>query len=160
MSIPGNVFDCQHARRDSDELHYTNDSRNLATSSAMLNTEGIEKSDSEELLHAINTFILFLGKSKGHKCLNGGTCPMFMTNRVVGIGTCIQGMTIPSYLSSKMHLQKFPDETEFQNWVVNFRAEVRAKARNKRKGTKFLRRAEDWRMFSAEDNWVVFHGRP
>ena len=28
MSIPGNVVDCQHARRDSDELY--NDSRNLA----------------------------------------------------------------------------------------------------------------------------------
>ena len=31
MSIPGNVFDCQHAQRDPDELH--NYSRNLATPS-------------------------------------------------------------------------------------------------------------------------------
>ena len=31
LSIPGNVFDRQHAQRDSDELH--NDSRNLAASS-------------------------------------------------------------------------------------------------------------------------------
>ena len=51
MSIPGNVFDCQHARRDPDELH--NDSRHLATSSAILKTEGIEKSESEEPLQSI-----------------------------------------------------------------------------------------------------------
>ena len=36
VSIPGNVCDCQHARRDYDELH--NNSRNLA-----LRSEGIEK---------------------------------------------------------------------------------------------------------------------
>ena len=46
MSIPGNVFDRQHAQRDSDELH--NDPRNLATS-----TEGIEHSGSEEPLQSI-----------------------------------------------------------------------------------------------------------
>ena len=50
MSIPGNFFDCQHARLESDELH--NDSRNLATSSAMLRTEGMEKSESEEPLQS------------------------------------------------------------------------------------------------------------
>ena len=33
MSIPGNVFDRQHARRDPDEVH--DDSRNLATSSGI-----------------------------------------------------------------------------------------------------------------------------
>ena len=38
----GNVFDRQHARRDPEELH--NDSRNLA----ILRTEGIENSGSEE----------------------------------------------------------------------------------------------------------------
>ena len=36
MRIPGNVFDRQHAQRDSDELH--NDSRNLAISLAILRT--------------------------------------------------------------------------------------------------------------------------
>ena len=35
MSIPGNVFDRQHAERDPDELH--NDSRNLATPSGIAN---------------------------------------------------------------------------------------------------------------------------
>ena len=34
---------------------------------------------------------------------------MFMTNHAVGIGTKIQGMKIPSYLSSEMHLQKIPE---------------------------------------------------
>ena len=51
MSILGHFFDCQHARRDPDELH--NDSRNLATILATLRTEGIEKSGSEEPLQSI-----------------------------------------------------------------------------------------------------------
>ena len=46
MSIPGNVFDCQHARRDLDELH--NDSRNLAISSAILRTEALRKVRSKD----------------------------------------------------------------------------------------------------------------
>ena len=71
---------------------------------------------------------------------------MFVTNHAVGVGTCIQGMKIPKYLSSEMHLQNFSDHTKFQSWMVNFRAEVYAKARNKRKGAKLLRRAEDWKM--------------
>ena len=52
MSIPGNGFDRQNARRDPDELH--NDSRNLATLLGILRTEGIEKSESEEPLQAIS----------------------------------------------------------------------------------------------------------
>ena len=47
MSIPRHVFDCQHARRDPDELD--NDSRNLATKRRTI---------------AVNTSILFFGKSK------------------------------------------------------------------------------------------------
>ena len=35
---------------------------------------------------------------------------------------------------SEMHLQKFPDQTDLQSWIVNFRVEVCAKACNKRKG--------------------------
>ena len=50
-SIPGNVFDCQHARRNPDELH--NDSRNFTRSSAILKTEGIEKSEIEQPLQTI-----------------------------------------------------------------------------------------------------------
>ena len=51
MRISGNVFDCQPARRDPDELHDT--SKNLATSSKVLRREGIEKSGCEEPLQSI-----------------------------------------------------------------------------------------------------------
>ena len=48
-----------------------------------------------------------------------------MAHHAAGIGTCTQsGMTIPSHPSSEMHLVKFSDHTEFQNWIVNFRTEV------------------------------------
>ena len=50
MSIPGNVFDRQHAQRDSDKVH--NDSRNLATFLTILRTS-IEKNGSEESLQSI-----------------------------------------------------------------------------------------------------------
>ena len=53
-SIPGNVFDRQHAQRDSDELHKY--SRNLAISLAILRAEGIENSGSEEPLRPIPCF--------------------------------------------------------------------------------------------------------
>ena len=39
-------------------------------------------------------------------------------------------MTIPSSSSSEMHLGKFPDHTELQSWIVNFRTEVCSKAKN------------------------------
>ena len=57
MSFPGNVFDCQLARRVLEELH--RDSRNLATPSGIQRREGIEKSGSEEPL--------LFGKSEGKK---------------------------------------------------------------------------------------------
>ena len=52
MSFPGNVFDRQHAQRNSDELH--NDSKNLAISLAIKRTEGLENSGSEEPLQSIH----------------------------------------------------------------------------------------------------------
>ena len=56
---------------------------------------------------------------------------MSMAHHAAGIGTCTQsGMTIPSFSSSEMHLGKFPDHTEFQSWIVNFRTEVCSKAEN------------------------------
>ena len=62
-----------------------------------------------------------------------------MTNHALGIRTCTQsGMTIPSYLPSEMHLQKFPDQTEFQSWIVNFQAGV-------------LRKSEEFRARIAAD---------
>ena len=162
MSIPGNVFECQHARRDPDELH--DDSRNLATTSAILRRNW-EKWKRRTI--AIDTFSLLFEKSKT-KSLDGGKCPVSMTNHTVGIGTCIQGMAIPSYLSSEMHLQKFPDQTKFSELGREFpsrnlrkgeESRARAWSRDERKGATFLHRAGDWRMFSAEDNWVLFKKR-
>ena len=88
MSAPGNVFDCQHSRWDPDELH--NDSRNLAT----LSSEGIEKSESEEPLQSIP--ISCFSVRAREKSLDGGKCPVSMTNDAAGSGTCTQsGMTLP-----------------------------------------------------------------
>ena len=134
MSIPGNVFECQHARRDPDELH--DDSRNLATTSAILRRNW-EKWKRRTI--AIDTFSLLFEKSKT-KSLDGGKCPVSMTNHTVGIGTCTQGMAIPSYLSSEMHLQKFPDQTKFSELGREF------PSRNLRKGEESRARAcESWR---------------
>ena len=59
---PGNVFDCQSARRVLEELH--NDSRNLAASSGIQRREGIEKSGSDKTI-ATNAFtLLFSGNAK------------------------------------------------------------------------------------------------
>ena len=82
---------------------------------------------------------------------------MSLTDHVVGIGTCTRGMTIPSHLSSEMHLQKFPDQTKFQSWILNSRTEICAKAKNlalerrvviQGTGQRSLHWAEDWRKFS------------
>ena len=126
MSIPGNVFVRQHAQRDSDKLH--NHSRNWALSLAILRTKGIEKSVSEEPLQSIP---LPCFSARARKKGLDDKYVLCMTNHAAGIGTCTQsGMTIPSFLSSEMHLQKFPDQTEFQSWILHFRAEVCAKAKN------------------------------
>ena len=128
LSVLGDAFDCQPARRDPDDLH--NDQRNLATSSGVLRREGIEKSRSEEPLQSI-PLPCFHGRAR-QKSPYGGNREMSMTSYyAAGIGTCSQsGMTIPSYPSSEMHLGKFPDHTEFQSWIVNFLTEVCSKAKN------------------------------
>ena len=66
MSIPGNVFDCQSARRVPEELH--DDSRNLATPLGIQRREGFEKSGSEESLQPIPLpcFSVHLGKFPDH----------------------------------------------------------------------------------------------
>ena len=92
MSIPGNVFDCQHARRDPEELH--NYSRNLATPSGI--TDDVEDSEKrrnwenwERRTIAINTFTLLFSKSKEKKSRRQISL-MSMTNHVLGIWTCTQ----------------------------------------------------------------------
>ena len=105
FSIPRNVFDCQFARRVSEELHI--DSRNLATSWGIHRREGIEKSGSEKQLQTIH-LPCFSRESKG-KSLDDSNCLESMTHHAVGIGTCPQsGMINPSHPSSEMHLGKFP----------------------------------------------------
>ena len=110
MSILGNVFDCQPARRVPQELR--NDSRNLATPSGIQRREGIEKSGSEEPLQPIH-LLCFSGRAR-EKSLDDRNCLVSLTNRAAGIGTCTQSdMTIPSCPSSEMHLGKFFDHAEF-----------------------------------------------
>ena len=83
MSVPGNVFDCQHARRDSDELHkWFKKFGDIIGYSEKRNWEKWKRRTI-----AVNTFILFVGKSKT-KSLDGGKRPMFMTAHAVDIGTC------------------------------------------------------------------------
>ena len=58
-------------------------------------------------------------------------CLKSVAHHAAGIGTCtLSGMINPSYLSSEMHQGRFPDHTEFQSWIVNFRTEVCSKAQN------------------------------
>ena len=115
------------ARRVPEELY--NDSRNLAVSSGTQRREGIEKSGSEEPLQPIPLPCL-LGKAK-EKRPDDINCLKSLAHYAAGIGTCTEsGMINPSYLSSEMHLGKFPDHTEFRSWIVNFRVEVCAKAKN------------------------------
>ena len=90
MSIPGNVSDRQHARRDPDELH--NDSRNLATPSGIPDdVEDSEKRRNWELWErrtiAINTFTLLFTESE-EKTSGRQTSLMSMTNHAFGIWTC------------------------------------------------------------------------
>ena len=127
MSIHGNVFDCQPARRVPEELY--NDSRTLATPSVIQRREGIEKSGSEEPVQSIR--LPCCPRRAREKSLDDRNCLMSMTNSAAGIGTCTQsGMTIPSFPSSEMHLGKIPDHTEFESWIVNFRAEICSQAKN------------------------------
>ena len=78
ISISGNVFVCQLARRDLDDLH--NHSRNLATSPGVLRREGIEKSGSEEPLQSI-PLPCFQERAR-QKSLDGGQITML---RVLGV---------------------------------------------------------------------------
>ena len=41
-----------------------------------------------------------------------------------------------------MHLGKFPDPTEFQSWIVNFRAEVCSKAKDPRLAMQWIKEIE------------------
>ena len=51
-------------------------------------------------------------------------------------------MINPSHLSSEMHLGKFPDNTEFQSWIVDFRTEVCSKAKNPTRALQWIKEIE------------------
>ena len=51
-------------------------------------------------------------------------------------------MVNPSHPSSEMRLGKFPDHTEFQSWIVNFRTEVCSKAKNPTRALQWIKEIE------------------
>ena len=66
-----------------------------------------------------------------------------MALHAAGIRTCTQScMTMPSHPSSEMHLGKFPDHTEFQSRIVNFRTEVCSKAKNPTRALQWIKEIE------------------
>ena len=131
ISIHRNVFDCQPARRVPEELN--NDARSLAPSSGIQRRDGIDKS---------GTLPCFSGKAQ-EKSLDDRNCLKSMAHHAAGIGTCTQsGMINPSHPSSEMHLEKFTDHTEFQSWIVNFRTEVRSKAKNPTRALQWIKEIE------------------
>ena len=67
----------------------------------------------------------------GGKSLDDRNCLKSMTHHAAGIGTCTQsGMTNSEFSFLRDASGKFPDHTEFQSWIVNFRTEVCSKANN------------------------------
>ena len=151
--ISGNVFDCQQARRDLEELH--NDSRNLTTPSGVadmsriLRKEGIENGGSEEPLQSI--LLPCFSVRARRKSLDDKISLMSMTNML-----WVFGLVLKWHDNSELsHLgdasAKFPDQTEFQSWIVNFQVEVCAKAKNLALILQWIKRSKQparWRTSS------------
>ena len=123
MRIPGNVFDCQPARRDPDDLH--NNPSNLATSPGVLRREGIEKSGSEEPLQSI-LLPCFQERARQKKSRLWKLSYVYDKLPFCGYWDLYSEW----HASSEMHLVKFPDHKEFQSWIVNFPTEVCWKAKH------------------------------
>ena len=122
-----------------EELH--NDSRSLATSSGIQTREGIGKTWSEEPLQPTPSPCFSVRAQE--KSLDDRNCLKSVTHHAAGIGTCAQvGMTIPSHLSSDVHLGKYLDHTEFQSWIVKFRTEVCSKAKNPMRALQWIMEIE------------------
>ena len=51
-------------------------------------------------------------------------------------------MINPSHPSSELHLGKFPDHSEFQSWIVNFRTEGCSKAKNPTRALQWIKEVE------------------
>ena len=109
----------------------------------------------------------FPGKAQ-EKSLDDRNCLKSMAHHTAGIGTCTQsGMINPSHPSSEMHLEKFPDHTEFQSWIVNFRTEVCSKAKNPTRALQWIKEIEaakslddlitpkyQAKIFLITENWI------
>ena len=68
---------------------------------------------------------------------------MSLTYNALGIGICTQsGMTIPSFISSEMHLGGFPDQTELQMWIVNFQTDDCSKAKSLTRALQWIKEIE------------------
>ena len=120
MSIPGNVFDCQHARRDAWWITQWFKKFDSTSSGDSLRREELRKVG---VKNHCNQYIYLAFLEKQRKIsLDDSNCLKSMTHHAARIGICTQsesGMTIPSYPSSEMHLGKFPDHTEFQSWELD-----------------------------------------
>ena len=96
---------------------------------------------------------------------------MSMTNHALGLRTCTQAAWQFRVISPRRCICKIPwpnGISELDRSEQKFAQRLAAKG----KGEKFWHRAEDWRKFSAGDNWVLFkkrrllfsthacHGRP
>ena len=144
--ISGNVFDSQHARRDSDELY--NDSRNLATSSTILRTEGIEKkSESEEPSQSklISCFSMRARQMSGR--WEKSVLCLWLTK------AWVLGLVLKAWQFRVISPRRCICKNSLTQW--NSRAgsciseqKFAQRPRNKRKGAKFLHRSENWRIGS------------
>ena len=65
-------------------------------------------------------------------------------NHATEFGTYSQSgvMNYPGYQKPEMHLGKFPDPTEFQNWKVNFKTEVCSKSKVPRLAMRWIKEIE------------------
>ena len=98
--------------------------------SRILRKQGIETSGSEEPLQSIP---LPCFSVRARKKSRRQMSLVSMTNDALGIWTCTQVARQFRVISPRRCICTIPDRTKFQSWIVNFRAEVCAKARNKRK---------------------------
>ena len=90
-----------------------------------------------------NQNFCFAYREKQRKNLDDSNCLKSVTHHAAGIGTCTQsGMTIPSSLSSEMHLGKFADHTEFKRWMENLRTEVCSVAKNPTRALQWTKEIE------------------
>ena len=154
MSILGNVFDCQHARRDPDELF--NYSRILATSWGIV--DDFKDSEEKKELRLVgvknhcNQYLYLASQYERGEKSGRQISLMSMTNHALGIWICTQVAWQFRVISPRKCIcQKFSDQEEFQSWIVNFQVEVCAKAKNLALVLQWIKRSKQpvhWRTSS------------